>query len=63
MNNNNTADVAYLGSVLSGKYFSEHCTKESLFNKPSEIDFYIGLTAVFDCNGTRYGFRIKKLKK
>ena len=60
--NNNTKDVAYLGSVIHPKAFSSTCKKESVFNTPSEIDWFIELTAVFDCSGTRYGFRIKELK-
>ena len=46
--NNNTKDVAYLGSVIHPKAFSSTCKKESVFNTPSEIDWFIELTAVFD---------------
>jgi hypothetical protein len=63
MKNNNTRDIAYLGSSSYPELLSKTKMKESVYDKPTQFDFEIGRTAVFDCNGTRYGFRIKKYKK
>ena len=63
--NNNTNDVAYLG------WFKKVLTLKSIILKKKEshenkVPFTKvskqGTTAIFDCNGCRYGFRIKQLK-
>jgi len=66
MNNNNTADVAYLGtfnpqniSVLSNYKFDE----SSPINVPVWESKEIDEVMLFDCKGTRYVFKIKELKK
>lgn len=65
--NNNTNDVAYLGTR-----HTKHNMKEYAYSiNSSHIrkyprywwDFIINDILLFDCNGCRYGFRIKQLKK
>lgn len=54
-NNNNTKDVAYLGSTFTA-YFLKHLIKskkESVFSKPIWLDKHEGTILVFDCSGTR----------
>ena len=64
--NNNTKDVAYLGAY-SSEFISFDNVKRfaiSSFSKPAYWKRYgKNDTLLFDCHGTRYGFRIKKYKK
>lgn len=67
MQNNNTSDIAYLGCGSDPIPINiiNNITKESSFKCP-EPELYTdceGIIYVFDCTGTRYGFRIKKYKK
>lgn len=63
--NNNTTDLSYLGA-----YSMEHISfaignkvLASPYNFPQSWDMYgKNDTLLFDCNGCRYGFRIKQLK-
>lgn len=66
MQNNNTSDIAYLGWVHN----RISTTKILLLNStaptknPEPLIMYNnGAVFIFDCQGTRYGFRIKELKK
>ncbi len=64
-NNNNTPDVAYLGwgDHPIPKSMIYQIEKHSSYNIPEHRLFAkIGFIYVFDCSGTRYGFRIKELK-
>lgn len=68
--NNNTKDVAYLGIFMSKVYSSDwdfiySVDKSSAHNIPIEyypFMFQKDWSFIFDCSGTRYGFRIKELK-
>jgi hypothetical protein len=62
--NNNTNDVAYLGQFITQSFKKKLLskTRQSIVKFPT---FKIGkklTTAIFNCNGCRYGFRIKQLK-
>ena len=77
MINNNTNDVAYLGmsrlkifihkmqvmpiDYLSLKYNNPQEEYE-LINEVRNYHITASTIALFDCNGCRYGFRIKQLK-
>ena len=60
--NNNTKDVAYLG-CYEEKYIDEmkNATNSAL-NCPNWRWYELLDIFLFDCNGCRYGFRIKQLK-
>ena len=65
MENNNTKDVAYLGCYEGSliKIFANKLKTQSMLNCPQQWDEKkVGENMLFDCNGTRYGFRIKTLK-
>ena len=64
--NNDTNDVAYLGAVLSETdedaiLLIDEC---SVYPYPLQKGrkYVKDSIAIFDCNGCRYGFRIKTLK-
>lgn len=64
MINNNTKDIAYLGWHTMEKF----CQYIWLIDSRTEMklppyhSLQVGVTSLFDCNGCRYGFRIKELK-
>jgi len=64
--NNNTKDVAYLGAIKGedAPLYAWLIKESSMYKFPVRPDRHYnnGTIAVFDCSGTRYGFRIKELK-
>lgn len=65
MENNNTKDVAYFGAydLEYVNYAVSNKRIQSVWNCPIMWTHYAkNTTLLFDCNGTRYGFRIKTLK-
>lgn len=63
--NNNTPDVAYLGRFITKAFKNNLLSSNRISpNKFPTMDLTneAKYTAVFDCSGTRYGFRIKELK-
>ena len=63
--NNNTKDVAYLGftNFTLTKQMIDCIVKCADVNCPKTRNhLHIESELIFDCSGTRYGFRIKELK-
>lgn len=65
MENNNTKDVTYFGAydLEYANYAASNKRIQSVWNCPKMWTQYAkNTTLLFDCSGTRYGFRIKTLK-
>lgn len=64
MENNNTKDVAYLGCYVSETISEDmiNIISRNATDCPFWQWFEVGDTMLFDCSGTRYGFKIKELK-
>lgn len=66
MENNNTKDVAYLGLYPSMSEHPEQCVIDIVVKYSIGVPVWGSICVtdllLFDCNGTRYGFRIKTLK-
>ena len=61
--NNNTKDMAYLGCYAENFiYQAVEVAKPTIVDYPTWAGYEKNSTMLFDCSGSRYGFRIKELK-